>query len=128
MRAVLEIALRHAFRQPARRRRNVPHQPVELVFARLVARAFHVVHVQHEALRRGGRIGPRHLRRHLLAGLRELRRDGAAVDERVRHQPHRRCARPVRPGPGASAALPAASLRRNCYRQRRGQHHRQNRC
>jgi hypothetical protein len=56
-------------------------QPVQLILARLVARPFHVVHVQHEALGRRRRIGPRQRRRGLVAGLGVFDGNLAAIGE-----------------------------------------------
>jgi hypothetical protein len=121
MAAVLEIAHRHGFGQRPGLGGDIPHQPVQLIVRRLVARAFHVVHVQHVALRAHRRVRPGKLRRRLFTGLRVLQRDQAAIDERVRHQPHWRRRGALRSGrrSGSTAAAPTA-LPPAALRQRRG--------
>src|SRR5262245_6513008 len=62
------FSLRCAFGNSRRCCRNVPHDPMDLVVARLVASEIHVVHVQYEALRARGDVGPSYRRRSSFTG------------------------------------------------------------
>ena len=88
-RAVRQLrTLRHAFRQAPRGGRNVPEHPVQDVVGAVADRRIDVVHEQHEARDAVRDIAPRQRRRHLIAGLRVLRRDLSAVGPRGRRQRH----------------------------------------
>src|SRR6185295_5859179 len=78
-------ALRLAFRQTARRTRNIPDEPMDLIVRGSIAGELHVVHVKHEALGPRGRVGPcqrgrcAFTWRGALRSLAELHGDWAAV-------------------------------------------------
>src|SRR5258707_436863 len=61
-------ALGYAFGQAGRSRRKVPQDPVCLIVSSLVAGEIQVVHMEEEALRARGHVGPVHRRRRTLAG------------------------------------------------------------
>ena len=90
-------AARLTFGHAGRGRRDVPDDPMRLVFRRAVTRDVEVAHVQHERLRAGRHVGPAHGGRGALAGrgagrrLAEPHGNLAAVGEALHRQHHRRC-------------------------------------
>ena len=115
--AVRELrALRLAFGQTARRPRNIPHEPMDLIVSGSITGELHVVHMEHEALRPRGRIGPCQRGRCAftwrcsLRGLTELDGDWAAIGKCRRGQRHRRSAAARAWSWGASTLGPGSFL------------------
>ena len=123
--AVLQLSShRDTFRKSGCGARNIPDQPMKLIIRSAVATGLHVMHVQKEAHRARGDVGPRDCWRRLVAGLSVFRRNVGTIGESRNGHHHRRGSRPSlsTAGLGSATALSSPSLSRDRH-GKYGHHH-----
>ncbi len=82
VRTVLQLrSVGDAFGKAGSHAGNIPDEPMKLIIGRFATADVHIVHMQNESHRAGGRVRPRNCRRSLIAGLRVLRGNVGTVGE-----------------------------------------------